>query len=156
MLRRECPDDASLYVFDPDAGPGENPYHALLALADHFVVTTDSVSMMVEVVRLGRTLSLYSLESEVGVFERMLESVGLVRPLSPQTDPIPAGGLRARTMYRLGWPTHARDLSAVPRLLVEKGLAVWLGDPPKPPVPFADDELERVAVRIRTLVGGGL
>ena len=156
MLRSECPEDASLYVFDREAGPGENPYHGLLALADHFVVTTDSVSMMVEVVRLGRAISLYPLESEVGIFERVLEAIGLVRPLSPRTDPIPAGGLRARTMYRLGKPSHTRDLSAVPRLLVEKGLAVWLGDPPKPPLPFADDELERVAARIRALFGEGL
>ena len=41
--------------------PIENPYQGLLALADHFVVTTDSLSMMVEVARLGRPLSLFAL-----------------------------------------------------------------------------------------------
>jgi len=155
MLERECPDDVALYLFDAEAGAGENPYHALLALADHFVVTTDSVSMMVEVARLGRSLSLYPLDSEIGRFERVLEAGGIVKPLSARHDPIPAGGLRARMMYRLGRPQHARDLSAIPRRLVEKGLAVWLGDPPHEGRPYADDELERIARRIRALVPTG-
>jgi mitochondrial fission protein ELM1 len=151
MLEAECPSDATLYVFDPDSGPDENPYHGLLALADHFVVTTDSISMMVEVARLGRALSLYALESEVGAIEGALGRIGLLRPLSPRHDPIPAGGIRARTMYRLGRPSHSRDLSAIPRLLVDQGLAGWLGDAPvvPPATPYSDDALERVARRIR-------
>ncbi|MFK7895555.1 MAG: mitochondrial fission ELM1 family protein [Myxococcota bacterium] len=152
MLRRECPDSARLYVFDADGPPEENPYFGLLGLADHFAVTTDSVSMMVEVVRLGRALSIYPLESSVGVFEQTLASLGLVRPLSAKTDPLPAGGLRARTFYRLGRPVHSRDLSAIPRLLVRKGLAGWLGEPRVTPVAFEDDELEQVARRVRALV----
>ena len=37
--------------------PPDNPYLALLALADRFVVTGDSASMLVEVARLGRPLA---------------------------------------------------------------------------------------------------
>jgi mitochondrial fission protein ELM1 len=150
MLEAQCPRDATLYVFDPDSGPAENPYHGLLALADHFVVTTDSISMMVEVARLGRALSLFALESEVGAIEGALGRLGVLRPLSPHDDPIPAGGAWARTKYRLGRPSHSRDLSAIPRLLVEQGLACWLGEPPlAPAAPYCDDALERVAGRIR-------
>ncbi len=152
MLRSECPDSARLYVFDADGSPEQNPYFGLLGLADHFAVTTDSVSMMVEVVRLGRALSIYPLESSVGVFERALASLGIVRPLSAREDPLPAGGLRARTFYRLGRPVHSRDLSSIPRLLVRKGLAGWLGEPRVTPVPFEDDELAQVAERVRALV----
>ncbi len=151
MLRRDCPGSARLYEFDAAASPSENPYHALLGLADRFIVTTDSASMMVEIARLGRSLSIYPLKSETGLLERGLTALGLVRPLSPRSDPIPAGGLRARTMYRLGRPNHSRDLSAIPRFLVEKGLASWLGDEWVHPQPFVDDELERVADRIREL-----
>jgi mitochondrial fission protein ELM1 len=152
MLRRECPDTARLYAFDAEAPASENPYHALLALADRFVVTTDSASMMVEVARLGRPLSIFPLESEIGSFEALLMSLGIVRPLSPRTDAIPAGGLRARTMYRLGIPTHARDLSAIPRLLVDKGMANWLGDDWVSPAEFVDNELHQIADRIRQLL----
>ncbi|MAG32498.1 MAG: hypothetical protein CL908_16570 [Deltaproteobacteria bacterium] len=152
MLREACPDWARFYEFDPDAPPGENPYHGLLALADHFVVTTDSASMMVEVVRVGRSLSIYPLAADVSAVERVLEGLGLLRPLSPRSDPLPAGGLRARAMYRIGRPTHSRDLSAIPRLLVAKGLAGWLGDGWVKPASFADEELERVAARVRGMI----
>jgi len=154
MLRREMPEDVGLYVYDAGSGPDENPYHALLATADHFVVTTDSLSMMVEVARMGRPLSLYPLGSEDSLVERLLEKLGVLRPLSAKLDPLPAGGLRARVMYRLGWPVHTRDLSAIPRRLVARGLAVWLGDSPLPTRPYADDELDRIASRARGLVRG--
>ena len=152
MLRRECPDSARLFEFDASASPGDNPYHALLGLADRFVVTTDSASMMVEVARLGRSLAFYPLEAQTNLVEDALAAAGLMAPLSPRSDPNPAGGFRARTMYRLGWPIHSRDLSAIPRLLVEKGLASWLGDDWVHPSPFVDRELERVAARIRALL----
>lgn len=152
MLREECPASARLFEFDASASPDENPYHALLGLADRFIVTTDSASMMVEVARLGRSLAIYPLEAQTNRFEDGLAAAGIMTPLSPRTDPNPAGGFRARTMYRLGWPIHSRDLSAIPRLLVEKGLASWLGDEWVHPSPFVDDELGRVAARIRDLV----
>ncbi len=152
MLRHECPKSARLFEFDSEAPPSENPYHALLALADRFIVTTDSISMMVEVARLGRSLSIYPLESEAGLFERGLTALGLIRPLSPRQDTIPGGGLWARTMYRFGRPDYNRDLSAISRLLVEKGWAVWLGDEWIDSSPFVEDELDEVAERIRALV----
>ncbi len=152
MLRRECPESARLFEYDAEAPPEENPYHALLALADRFIVTTDSISMMVEVARLGRSLSMYPLESEVGLFERGLMALGLIRPLCPRKDPIPGGGLWARTKYRLGRADHNRDLSAIPRLLVEKGRASWLGDEWVHSSSLVEDDLGRVAERIRRLV----
>ena len=152
MLRRECPSSARLFEYDSQATPSENPYHALLALADRFIVTTDSASMMVEVARLGRSLSIYPLEGKTGFFERGLTTLGLVRQPCPRSEPILAGGLWARTMYRLGRPVHNRDLSAIPRLLVQKGLAGWLGDEWVDPSSFVDDDLDELANRIRALV----
>ena len=152
MLRRECPEWAQLFEFDAEATPSENPYHALLALADRFIVTTDSASMMVEVAGLGRSLSIYPLENEVGILERGLIALGLLRRFDPSTDPMPAGGLWARTMYRIGLPNHNRDLSTIPRLLVEKGRASWLGDEWVHPSDSIDDELADVAERVRALV----
>jgi len=152
MLRRECPESVRLFEFSSEALASENPYHALLALADRFIVTTDSASMMVEVARLGRPLSIYPLEGRTGFFEAIFIALGLVRRRCPRKEPIFAGGLWARSMNRLGRPVHNRDLSAIPRLLVEKSLASWLGDEWLEPAPFVDDELEEVAERIRALV----
>lgn len=152
MLEAACSGVARLYVYDPDAPPTENPYHGLLGLADRFVVTTDSASMMVEVARLGRPLAIHPLESRAGAIERALVAVGLLRPLSPRRDPQPGGGLRARLMLALGRPIHSRDLSAIPRWLVDQGRACWLGDAWVEPPAFVDAELDRIAERIRALV----
>ena len=153
-LERECPEGVCLHVFDAKAPPEENPYHALLGLADHFIVTSDSLSMMVEVVRLGKSLAVFPLAPDAGPFERGLEWIGLLAPLDPRRDPSPAGGVFARTAYRLGVPIHSRDLSAVPRRLVERGLASWLGDARVKPTEGAGDEALRIAARVRSLVAG--
>ncbi len=55
-IERALPAGTPLYRWradDPD-----NPYLALLGLADRFAVTSDSVTMMVEVARLGRPLAI--------------------------------------------------------------------------------------------------
>lgn len=154
IIEAERPEDSRLYVFDPDAGPEDNPYHGLLGLADHVIVTTDSISMMVEAARLGRGLSLFPLAAELGPIETALGRIGLLPPLSPRTDPLPAGGVWARTMFRVGRPRHSRDLSAISRRLVEMGLATWLDEEPfQPAGPFNDDALARVSARVRKLVG---
>lgn len=151
-LERARADGEVLHVFDAAAPPETNPYHALLGLAEHFIVTTDSLSMMVEVARLGKSLAIFPLDNDEGPVERALERLGLLRPLEPRRDPIPAGGWISRTLYRLGLPIHSRDLSAIPRRLVERGLACWLGDPRVVPRAGADDEVERVVERVRALV----
>jgi mitochondrial fission protein ELM1 len=151
-LRDACSASIQLSLYNPDAPAEENPYQGLLALADNFVVTTDSLSMMVEAAQLGRPLSIYPLERDVGQLEWLLGRLGLMRSLSPKTDSIPAGGIEARLLAAIGRPIHSRDLSAVSRLLVDQGLATWLGDPVRQPIPQADESLERVVERIRTFV----
>jgi len=150
MLERERSTQFRLHVFDANAPPAENPYLALLGLAEHFIVTTDSLSMMAEVVDVGKSLALYPLASDRVGFERGLERIGLVRPVDPRRDPIPAGGFGVRMLQRVGLPIHTRDLSAIPRRLVERGLASWLGDPRISPKPGAGEELDRIARRVRS------
>ena len=50
VLEENLPKNALLFVWRPDAS--ENPYTGLLGFADRFVVTGDSLSMMIEVARL--------------------------------------------------------------------------------------------------------
>ena len=153
FLREAKTPNEQLYVYDAETPAHDNPYQGLLALADHFVVTTDSLSMMVEVARLGRPLSLFPLERATTGLEGFLTRVGLLRRLSPRNDAIPAGGLEARLASGLGRPVHSRDLTAISRLLVAERLASWLGDPVIQPEAYRDDALERVAARIRGLLG---
>jgi hypothetical protein len=53
------PPGAQLYRFGADAA--DNPYLGLLGCADRFVATSDSITMMVEVARLGRPLAVHVL-----------------------------------------------------------------------------------------------
>jgi len=59
VIAASLPPGAQLFRWSADAA--ENPYLALLGLADRFVVTSDSVTMMVEVARLGRPLAIHVL-----------------------------------------------------------------------------------------------
>jgi mitochondrial fission protein ELM1 len=51
--------DAGVYLWD---GSGENPYRAILGLADRFVVTSDSVSMVSEALSIGRPVEILDLD----------------------------------------------------------------------------------------------
>ncbi len=152
--RAKSPDpNEQLAVYDASLPPIDNPYQGLLALADHFVVTTDSLSMMAEVAQLGRPLSLFALGRAPSCFERGLEAVRLLRPIDPTRDAIPAGGVAARTLAALGRPIHSRDLTATARRLVADGLAAWSTDPMPSASRWADEALDGVVHRVRALAG---
>ena len=110
----------------------DNPYLGLLAHADRFVVTGDSVSMMVEVASLGRPLAIFPLPVGRGLADRARGALARL-----------AGGssaAAAHLLHRLGLAGYARDLSEIHRLLIERGLAVPLGEPFRPPAgPLADE-----------------
>jgi hypothetical protein len=124
------PPNATLFRWQADTQPGDNPYLGLLAHADRFVVTGDSVSMMVEVARLGRPLAIF---------------------------PLPEHGFALR---RDGGD-KGRDITAIHRVLFDRGAAVALGEAGAaaaawPPLRARDASLtglDDVLARIRALVG---
>ena len=130
-----------------------NPYLGLMGLADQFVVTGDSTSMMVEIARLGRPLAIADLPLRASLRTRLQQA--LARKLHPASFGDPKGGRLeslGNALYRLGLVGYSRDLTAVHRLLIERGLAARLGDPfPTAGHPL-DDELPRVMDRIKTLL----
>ncbi len=122
------PNNALLYRYGLDK-PEDNPYLALLGLADGCIVTADSISMMVEVLRLRKPLAIFSLPVRGKMrleFKRFFLSL--------------LGG---------------RDFSAFHRLLFERGWAVPLGQgqfPYLPPRLELSEELPDVVRRIKALV----
>lgn len=110
------PAGTPLYRWRPE--DSDNPYLALLGSADRFAVTSDSVTMLVEVARLGRPLA--------------------VAPLPPRRS-----WLRALA--------RSRDLDAVARRLVARGLAVEIGAPWRAPAGAIDDDVDAVVARVRAL-----
>jgi len=152
-LEAELPESAILHRFDGNAE--RNPYLGLLAHADRFIVTADSISMLVEVARLGRPLAVAPLAMERpwwgGRLARWLAS-----HLLSSTAPGGEAGLTeplGYALYRRGWIRHARDFGAIHRTLLEGGLAVELGEPFPPAGRAAPDERPDVVARVRSLLG---
>jgi mitochondrial fission protein ELM1 len=151
-LNARLPSAGRLFAWTAEAS--ENPYHGLLGLADGFVVTGDSISMIVEVARLGKPLQIFELPTgRLGALDQVRRSLTR-RLFAPDAAP-GKESLRhrlAKALYRLGLLTQTRDFRAFYRMLIDRGLASPPGDglrPPRGPVP---DDLARVTARIKALM----
>lgn len=130
-----------------------NPYAAYLALADAFVVTGDSASMLADACSTGRRVWIADLPTQRSFRSRLKNFVrrGLLAGSGQgSADSGRIARLRARVMAR-GWVRYPRDLHALHEALVAAGRAMPLGRdfdaPPAPP----GNEVELVADRVRAL-----
>lgn len=146
-LQQNLPDKTTLYCWSPDKT--DNPYLGLLALADRFIVTGDSISMMVEVARLGKPLAIYELPVQHDLSTRLQQTLGKWLHAGQQGTPSGLGKL----LFKLGLVRYSRDLTALHRSLYQKQLAVPLGKPFIETGETADNELGQVTQRIHALLG---
>jgi hypothetical protein len=140
------PEPARLTRWRPGLPAGDNPYRALLGLADGCVVTGDSVSMIVEVARLGRPLQVLKLpSSRLGGLDLLRRAIA--RRLFGGGRPSRLG----RLLYRLRVLTQTRSFDAFYDLLEQRGLATPLGAPFTAPAGRVPDDLGHVVERIAAL-----
>lgn len=125
-LQAALPANATLFRWQADTVAAANPYLGLLAHADRFVVTGDSVSMLVEVARLGRPLAIFALPEHGFALRR-------------------DGAEKGRDITAIHRVLYARG-AAVPLG------TPWL--PPAPRDPSLNG-LDDVLARLRALVGSG-
>jgi len=104
----------------------ENPYLGLLAHGDAFVVTADSLSMIIEVARLGKPVIIAEPPAKAG---------------------LPGAWKRFAGLFR------ARDLSKAVDLLHQTGHVTRLGEPVRQPAEPLPDDTARVAAALRKLLG---
>lgn len=135
-LARTLPQNGRLYQWTPQSA--RNPYLGLLGLADRFVVTGDSVSMLVEVARLGHPLAIFELPFGHRPGQLATRLLAWFRML----------GHASRTAR------PQRDITLVHRALYRQGLAVPLGKPFPLHRPSAgvDAELAAISVRVRAFL----
>jgi uncharacterized protein len=88
-------------------GSGENPYFAFLALADAFLVTADSVSMISEAAATGRPVHILELDGGNAKFVRFhaaMQEAGITRPFAGHIEywsyPVPDDTARAGAALR--------------------------------------------------------
>lgn len=128
------------------AGDPDNPYLGFLALAQRIIVTSDSMSMLVEAVATGKPVAIFELAT----------GPGSRRPLAAQAVGrvdwrLPSARAIVWHLGRLLGPRQlARDVTAVHEGQVAAGRAVWLGQPQPAgtrPAPLRDTERAAAAVR---------
>jgi mitochondrial fission protein ELM1 len=117
---------------DPD-----NPYLAYLALADRFIVTGDSVSMLAEACATGKPVSIFPLPERADW--RWRATRRLQHRLEGRPDCIGRGWAR---LVELGLVKRTRDLTRVHRALQARGPAEAAGP---------SDDLARAVARVRQL-----
>ncbi len=131
--------------------PEDNPYFGLLGSADGLVVTGDSISMMVEVIRLRRPLAIFALPTSVlGSLDRVRRSFASLM-FAPASDG--RRGRLALALYDWGLIGYMRDFDAFYAMLYQQGLAVPAGQPFAPPSGEVPDDLGSVVAGIRELMG---
>jgi mitochondrial fission protein ELM1 len=88
-------------------GSGPNPYFAFLALADAFLVTADSVSMISEAAATGKPVHILALDGGNAKFARFhaaMQAAGITRPFTGRIQtwsyPVPDDTLRAGAAVR--------------------------------------------------------
>jgi mitochondrial fission protein ELM1 len=151
-LKDNLPDNAKLFCWSPDNT--DNPYLGLLGLADRFIVTGDSISMMVEVAKLGKPLAIFDLPVQPDLGTRIQQIMG--KWLHDDKISSHAGRTRSglgKLLFKLGLVRYSRDLTALHRFLYKKELAVPLGQPFIETGKTPDNELEQVTRRIKSLLG---
>ena len=152
VIEAEMPSQGFFYRWT--AGNQENPYFALLGLADRFIVTGDSISMLVEVVRQGKPLAIYPLPSRLRSmrlwFRRGVQHL-LFGPIHEGSMPNHWRQRLGERLVRLGLLEYQRDFSLFHQQLIAQGLAVCLGDPFIPVRHLPSDDLPQVVERIKAL-----
>ncbi len=149
-LAAERPDGSILHKWEKHAP--ENPYLALLQLADYFVVTGDSVSMMVEVADCGKPLAIYPLPGDWR--GRLWQKIQLRLHDNRKHGLIHSVYRRlGGWLYSTGTAGFGRDLVALQKMLIDSGFAVTAGQPFKKPTQPLPDELHAIKSRIMQLIG---
>lgn len=154
VLREELPEQAVLFEWSAQAT--ENPYRALLGSADGFIVTGDSISMMVEVIYLHKPLAIFPLPGgALGSLDQYRRSFAhwLFNPRQRGTSDRWRHRV-ARLVYYLDvfkLLCATRDFRAFHQMLIDNKLAVWSGQAFTSPDAELPDDVGLVIKRVKAL-----
>ena len=149
---RSAGNRAFLYEWQPN--PSDNPYVALLSGGDEFVITPDSISMLVEVARLGRPIAIAPHTRYNSSLKRLRNS--MKRLLHGQLEhPQSATAEFASDIASLLGLKYVRSLESVSLRMVEQG---WAADFPafggRRGKPLPDEDFGRATERVRAFLDG--
>lgn len=147
ILRKVIESPAYYHAWSDDGK--DNPYFAFLALADAFIVTGDSVSMVCEACETGKPVYIFDLADSPHAHRPALPGDKLPwwrygynfrwRPLSH------------RLAMRLGPKRMRREVGGLHEQLIQAGRAAWLGDVFTGGDPAPLNDLPRAVRRVKAL-----
>jgi hypothetical protein len=147
--------DVPAEIFRWSKDVAENPYFGFLALADEVIVTGDSMSMLTEACATGKPVYLFDLgEGENAMQPITAASAAGARRGRPWWKGWEKGRLKSfiyRMGIRFGPQRMTRDICIVHQVLVENGMAVWLGDRFPEGTPPGVVSVDRAVERVRRL-----
>ena len=120
----------------------DNPYYGYLALADEFIVTADSISMLSEACATGKPVHMFDLGT----------GSQAMRPQAEAGDnDLRLSGLLYRGLMRWGHQRLSRDISLVHERLLHEGRATWLGEAAPAGAVSQLQDLDRAVARVKAL-----
>lgn len=138
-----------VHRIDP-AADAENPYLAYLALADSFVVTGDSASMLSEACATGKPVFIFALTERPDLRLRLVRWFhGLAKGASRR----PTLARCYDTLVDVGLIGSVRAMPRFHQALIEQGYAARLGEDAAGSGPPGGDDLARAVGRVRALLG---
>ncbi len=123
---------------------GENPYGAILALCDNFIVTGDSVSMIGEACKTGKPVYIFDVPRKTGITTAIAATIGKTRYKRSFT------GNTIRRLAITGLLSPPRNIARFHEALINAGLAVPLGQKAGSTI-AAPDELGITKRRVEAL-----
>lgn len=143
--------DVPIYVHEWQRGQAENPYPALLALADRFIVTGDSMSMLAEAASTQRPLQIFEFGSGL-VPMRGPWSTSMRMRLTDWLRQRPTTLVNALFIslppFKLN---RSRDIRIMQDILIRSRRAVWIGEDMARLQPSPTMDLERAVNRVKAL-----
>jgi mitochondrial fission protein ELM1 len=142
--------DVPSYVYRWRPDDPDNPYAALLALADRLIVTVDSASQLVEACATGKPVHLFEWPMRSNARSGYKGFLRRWREQARRRPATPAARLYDRLVY-LGLIKPPRDFAAFHAALTRRGLLARLGadEAPVPRQPL--DDLDRAVQRVKAL-----
>ncbi|MFO1431065.1 MAG: mitochondrial fission ELM1 family protein [Candidatus Competibacteraceae bacterium] len=142
---------APAYCFQWTPQRDDNPYFGYLALADAFIVTGDSISMLTEACATCKPVYIFAPDQAVPIPE------GGWQRWQQRWERLRFDALIHRLGVRLKLRQLRRDIGRIHQLLLASGRAAWLGQPfpPGPPLPPLED-LARATARVEALFAAPL
>ena len=143
---------AEIFRWSKDAP--ENPYFGFLALADEIIVTGDSMSMLTEACATRKPVHIFDL----GVGRNAMRRQEPAQIISAVTEGrvFEKAHLKAliyRMTMHVGPERMTRDIRIVHQVLVDNGMAVWLGDRFPEGTPPGVESVKLAVARVRGLFG---